>query len=165
MLNALKKHSKSYKEAEEEKLIELRAKTAARMERLADMPEELPREGKPFDKIDNREKARIDADYPALAICEQDHDIPANIVDISEKGIRLRFAQAPELPETVVIDSPAFSNFLVAELVWQRGAEVGLSIDRAWTEKLAEPFNDLEDGFEALEQHSTAQPLNEDDLS
>ena len=135
---------KAAREEDERKLAELQAKTAARLSRISSVEKTSTPRAAPLVDTDKRSFMRIVADYPAIVICEEEEDTPATIVDFSEAGLRLRFAIEHELPETVVIDSPGFTNFIVADVVWRKGVEVGLQVDREWTEKLAAPMESLE---------------------
>jgi len=142
MLNARK--NKAAREEDAKKLAELQAKTAARLERISVVDKQDQPMRAPLEETDKRSFLRIVADYPAIVICEEEHDTPATIVDFSEIGMRLRFATEQTLPDTVVIDSPGFTNFIVADVVWRKGAEIGLAVDREWTDKLAAPLESLE---------------------
>jgi hypothetical protein len=90
-----------------------------------------------LEEFDTRARERLVAEHPALVICETDEDTPATIIDMSADGLRLRFAKPHYLPSTVLIDSPAFAGFVVAEIKWQSGNEAGVAFDHIWTEKLA----------------------------
>lgn len=139
MLNRRKK--KDLKQEEADKLAELHSKTEARLNRISGVEQTKAPIATPLEGTDNRRIKRMIADYPAIVICEEEHDTPAMIADYSEEGMRLRFATPQNLPDTLVIDSPAFTNFIVADIVWRNGTEIGLSIDREWTNKLAEPLD------------------------
>ncbi len=137
MPHALRKNARREEEA---KFADLQARAVARLARIS-APARQPAEvAKALDEFDNRSRARLVADYPALVICEEDEDTPATIVDMSEDGLRLRFARPNYLPASILIDSPAFKGFVVAEVKWQSGAEAGVAFDHLWTQRLAAPF-------------------------
>lgn len=125
---------------DESKFAELQSRAAARLVRLAAPNRQPAAVAKSLDEFDNRARERIIADSPALVICEENEDTPAKIVDMSADGLRLRFARAHYLPATILIDSPAFKGFVVAEVKWQNGVDAGVAFDHAWTERLAAPL-------------------------
>ncbi len=125
---------------EEAKFAELQTRAAARLSRIAAPTRQSAPVARALDEFDNRSRARIVADYPALVICEEDEDTPATIVDMSKDGLRLRFARPNYLPASILIDSPAFNGFVVAEVKWQSGVEAGIAFDHLWTKRLAAPF-------------------------
>jgi len=131
---------KKAQRAEETKFAELQARAAARLTRIAAPARQTASAARPLDEFDTRARERVVAEFPALVICEEDEDTPATIVDMSEDGMRLRFSRAHYLPASILIDSPAFSGFIVAEVKWQSGVEVGVAFDHAWTERLAAPL-------------------------
>lgn len=90
-----------------------------------------------LDELDARSRKRIAVEHPALVVCEEHEDRLAHIVDLSPDGLRLRFPARAHLVGALLIDSPAFAGFIVANVKWQSGAEAGLAFDHAWTQKLA----------------------------
>ena len=125
---------------EEAKFAALQTRAMARLARLAS-PEQQPAEiAQALDEFDGRARARVVVDYPALVICEEDEDTPATIVDMSEDGLRLRFARPHHLHQSILLDSPAFKGFIVADVKWQNGFEAGVQFDHLWTKRLAAPF-------------------------
>ncbi len=125
---------------EEAKFAELQARAIARLARIAAPAQQTAEVAKALEEFDSRMRARIVADYPALVICEEDEDTPATVVDMSEDGLRLRFARPHYLPASILIDSPAFKGFVVAEVKWQSGVEAGVAFDHLWTQRLAAPL-------------------------
>jgi len=125
---------------EEAKFVELQARAAARLTRIAAPKRQAASVARALDEFDSRTRARLVTDYPALVICEEDEDTPATIIDMSEDGLRLRFARPNYLPASILIDSPAFKGFVVAEVKWQSGVEAGIAFDHAWTQRLAAPL-------------------------
>ncbi len=125
---------------EEAKFAELQARATARLERIA-APARKPAEiARALDEFDSRSRARVVVDFPALVICEADEDTPATIVDMSEDGLRLRFARPHFIESSILLDSPAFKGFVVAEVKWQSGVEAGVAFDHLWTKRLAAPL-------------------------
>lgn len=131
---------KQARRVDETKYAELQTRRTARLQRIAAPTRQPATIAKALDEFDSRARQRVVADYPALMICEDDEDTPATIVDMSEDGLRLRFARAHYLPATILIDSPVFTGFVVAEVKWQSGIEAGVAFDHVWTRRLAAPF-------------------------
>lgn len=124
---------------EEEKFTELQARVSARLTRMAAPERKSAPMAKMLDEFDTRARARVVAEHPAIVICEEDEDTPATVMDMSPDGLRLRFARPHYLPATILIDSPAFTGFIVADVKWQSGNEAGVAFDHVWTEKLSAP--------------------------
>ncbi len=133
----LRKESKREAEA---KFAELQSRVAARLSRIAAPTRTAAPAAKLLEEFDTRARQRVVAEHPALVICETEEDTPATIVDMSADGLRLRFAKPRYLPSTILIDSPAFAGFVVAEVKWRNGAEAGVAFDHIWTEKLAASY-------------------------
>ena len=124
----------------DEKFHELHTKVQARLTRIS-APKHVPNNNAmALDEFDTRARERVVATHPALVICEEDEDTPGTIVDMSADGLRLRFAKPHYLPPTILIDSPAFSGFIVADVKWQSGNEAGIAFDHLWTQKLSSPI-------------------------
>lgn len=132
-------HKRARRE-EEAKFAELQTRAAARLTRIAAPNRQAASVARALEEFDSRARTRLVADYPALVICEEDEDTPATIVDMSEDGLRLRFARPNYLPASILIDSPAFKGFVVAEVKWQSGVEAGIAFDHVWTQRLAAPL-------------------------
>lgn len=131
---------KTAQREEEAKFAALQTRATARLARIA-APERKPAEiARALDEFDGRARARVVVDYPALVICEEDEDTPATIVDMSEDGLRLRFARPHHLHSSILLDSPAFKGFVVADVKWQSGVEAGVQFDHLWTKRLAAPL-------------------------
>lgn len=128
------------KREEAERFEALQKSMDARLTRMLAPSRKAAPESKPLEDFDTRECERIAAEQPAIVICEEDEDTPATIVDMSANGLRLRFAKPHFLPPTILLDSPAFSGFVVADVKWQAGKEAGVEFDRGATQKLAAPF-------------------------
>lgn len=137
MSQALNKRARREEDA---KFAELQARAAARLTRIAAPKQQEASVARALDELDNRTRTRLVAEYPALVICEEDEDTPATIVDMSDAGLRLRFARPKYLPASILIDSPAFKGFVVAEVKWQSGVEAGIAFDHMWTQRLAAPL-------------------------
>ncbi|MEO1252631.1 MAG: PilZ domain-containing protein [Pseudomonadota bacterium] len=90
-----------------------------------------------FFDFNTRKQDRACVEFPAIIIAEDHGDTPGRICDLSSDGLRLRFSSKQDVADLILIDSPAFSGVVVAEVKWRQGVEVGVRIDRLWTEKLA----------------------------
>lgn len=126
--------------AADEKFTALHTKAQARLTRISAPDRVTNTAAISLDAFDTRAKERVLAEHPALVICEEDEDTPGTIVDMSGDGLRLRFAKPHYLPATILIDSPAFSGFVVADVKWQKGTEAGVAFDHLWTQKLSSPI-------------------------
>ena len=139
------------KEAQREseaKFAELQARAAARLARMSAPARKPAAVARALDEFDSRSRERLVAEHPALVVCEENEDTPATIADMSADGLRLRFAKPRYLPPTVLIDSPAFSGFVVADVKWQSGLEAGVQFDPVWTKKLSAPVRAATDAAE-----------------
>ncbi|NNE41807.1 MAG: PilZ domain-containing protein [Marinicaulis sp.] len=149
----LARRKKIDQDEEQRKIEELKARLSARLTRVAEKPapENAP---KPVSlgNLNTRDAQRIKTDSPAIVVCEADQDTPAQIVDISKTGLRLRFAKPHYLPEMVLLDAPAFTGFVVSIVMWQDGNEAGVKFDTALTKKIAP----IDEKREFLSRISTA---------
>lgn len=141
MLGSLRSKSRQHKTQELEKLEELQSRAAARINRISHVVEQRKIEETGDDPFELRTFERKAVDFPAMVVCEIEGDMCAQIVDLSETGLRVRFEIEHYPEETVVIDSEAFAGFIVADTVWQDGREAGFEINQEWTDRLANAEN------------------------
>ena len=128
--------TKKKREAEEVEahLAKLQARTAFRINDL--LAKQAPKEFDNLDTIDTRLRQRKETSCAAKAFSDEDHTIDCTIVDMSLDGLKLVFAQEEYLPQTVILDCEGLGGFIVGEVKWQNGTEVGLQLDRKATKSL-----------------------------